>query len=182
MVEALLRRHVDERGLDVGVTSAGLVSGGQPATESTVRVMADHGLDVSGHRSQRLTVDMVRSADLVVAMTREHVREAAVLDPESFPRCFTLKELVRRARAGGPRTAVEPFEPWLARLHAGRTPSMHLGSDGADDIADPMGQRMAVYERTADELVELVDDLVELVWGPAGNDSAPTEPSRLAST
>jgi protein-tyrosine phosphatase len=182
MVEALLRRHIDERGVGAQVASAGLVTENQPATDSAARVMADHGLDLEGHRSRRLTPDLVRSADLVLAMTREHVREAAVLVPECFERCFTLKELVRRGRAVGRRSADEPVDLWLARVHAGRTPTMHLGADPGDDVADPMGHRMAVYERTADELAELVDQLADLLWDPPHPGTATTDPSQLAAT
>jgi protein-tyrosine phosphatase len=180
MVEALLGRHVAERGIQAHVSSAGLLSDGQPAAEATERVMVDHGLDLTGHRTRRLTRELVAGADLVLAMAREHVREAAVLEPTAFGRTFTLKELVRRGRAIGPRPSGETTAAWLARVHAGRTPSLHLGASPDDDVPDPIGHRMAVHERTADELVELTDALVELLWSADAGDRS-GDPSRLAA-
>jgi protein-tyrosine-phosphatase len=164
MAEALLRHRLTERGVTARVSSAGIAAEGRPASASATEVMAEFGLDIRGHRSSLLTAERVASADLILAMAREHVREAVVLVPDAFGRTFTLKELVRLGRERGPRAASESLSSWLARMHEGRTPLAHLGSSPDDDVADPIGQRMAVYERTADELVELTDALVELVW------------------
>lgn len=168
MAEALLRRQVAERGIDLGVSSAGTTADGYPASEPAVRVMHDLGLDISGHRSRVISPELVGDADLIIAMAREHVREVVVLDPPTFARTFTLKELVRRGNELGARTGAEPLASWLGRLQSGRTPSMHLGSSATDDIADPMGQRMAVYERTADEISELTEALCDLLWADLG--------------
>lgn len=164
MAEGFLRHRLAERGIAARVSSAGVVGAGRPASESAVKAMIDHGIDIGDHRSRLIDPSMVRAADLVVGMAREHVREAVVLEPPAFPRTFTLKELVRRGRAVGPRAGSEPLPVWLARVHAGREPALHLGSSAEDDVADPLGQRLAVFERTADELAELVDDLVALAW------------------
>lgn len=164
MAEGFLHRRLAERGVDAHVSSAGVVAAGRPASESAVKAMVDHGIDIGDHRSRVIDPAMVAAADLVVGMAREHVREAVVLVPGAFPRTFTLKELVRRGRAVGPRAGSEPVAAWLARVHQGREPSMHLGSSPEDDVADPLGQRLAVYERTSDELAELVDEMVALMW------------------
>src|SRR4051794_7487323 len=100
MAEALLRARLDTRGAaGVRVHSAGLLKGGMPATSNAREVVA--GLDA--HVSRQLTGAMIDDADLVIAMTRDHLREAVVLRPDAFRRTFTLKELVRRARRVGPR-------------------------------------------------------------------------------
>ncbi len=49
-------------------------------------------------------------------MSREHVREAAVLDPEVLDRTFTLKELARMVAASARGSAEEAFAAWLARV------------------------------------------------------------------
>jgi protein-tyrosine phosphatase len=164
MAEGFLRRRLAERGIDAHVSSAGVVAEGRPASESAVKAMIDHGIDIGDHRSRVIDPEMVARADLVVGMAREHVREAVVLVPPAFPRTFTLKELVRRGRAVGPRAASEDPGAWIARVHQGREPTMHLGSSPDDDVADPLGHRLAVFERTSDELAELVDELVGLLW------------------
>lgn len=165
MAEALLRRRLDQRGVDARVSSAGTVVEGRPATSTAVEVMAARGIDISGHRSRVLTPALLAGSDLVIVMARLHVREAAVLRPESFPRIYTFKELVRRATNEGAHHVGQPLDPWLARLHDGRRPADFLGTSAVDDVADPIGEPRPVYEQTADELVELTDTLVPLVWG-----------------
>ena len=86
MAEVLLRRHLERAGVDATVSSAGLHGGGVPATDHGQAAMADRGLDLSAHRSRELDDDMLRQADLVIAMARVHVREAAVLLPEATAR------------------------------------------------------------------------------------------------
>lgn len=164
MAEALLRRRL----LDVGemprVHSAGLRGDGLEVSRGSVSALAPLGLDVSAHRSRGMTADMLAEADLVIGMAREHVREALVLHPPAWSRTFTLKELVRRAEGVGPRTPGQPFEEWLEKIHAGRNRMDLLDSSPADDVADPIGQSDAVYERTAAELGDLIDRLVRLGW------------------
>ncbi len=80
-------------------------------------------------------------------MAREHVREAVVLASAAFPKVFTLKELVRRGEAIGPRGADESLADWLARAHAGRTSADLMGNSDADDIADPIGMPRSAYQR-----------------------------------
>jgi protein-tyrosine phosphatase len=166
MAEAVLRARFARAGLDVRVTSAGLVSDGVPASRGAVRAMHQRGLDLGAHLSSPLTAERVHSADLIVGMAREHVREAVVLDPSALSRTFTLRELVRRGAVVGPRVD-EPLGPWLDRLGAGRRPGDLLGPDTSDDIPDPIGRSRRVYERTATEIEELVDHFVRLAF-PAG--------------
>jgi protein-tyrosine phosphatase len=129
--------------------------------------MQRRGLDLSAHRSRRLEPPLVVDADLVFAMEREQVREAILAVPEAWSRCFTLRELVRRAAAAGARAPDESLSEWLARVHAGRERSHLLGFDAADDVADPVGGSLDEFEHTATELEALLDQLVALGWGRA---------------
>ena len=164
MAEALLRDRLGARGIEAQVHSAGELAGGVPASAGSVRAMAARGLDLGEHRSRPTTAAMLEGADLVVAMARRHLRAAAAAVPTAFPRTFTLKELVRRAAAAGPRAAGEGLDAWLARLHEGRTVTGLLGEDAADDIADPIGGPDRLYESTAQEIESLVDRFVELAF------------------
>jgi protein-tyrosine phosphatase len=178
MAEAFLRRHFDERAVAGRVSSTGITTEGREASQSAIEVMAERGYDISAHRSSRITPERVEAADLVLGMAREHVREAVVMVPSSLTRTFTLKELVRRAGDLGARGIDEPLERWLARLHAGRDPASLIGASPDDDVADPIGRRVSFYERTADELAELTDALVELMCGTAPD----IDSTRLAAT
>ncbi|HEX7136110.1 MAG TPA: hypothetical protein VF228_26250 [Iamia sp.] len=169
MGEVLLRDRLARAGVEAHVHSAGLVSEGVPASPNGVKVMARRGLDLSGHRSQPLTAEAVAHADLIIGMAREHVREAVVLDDTSLGRTFTLRELARRARRAGPRGigpdgTLEPLDDWLARVSAGRRTAELLGSSTEDDVADPIGLSRRTYERTAQEIEELVDAVVGLAF------------------
>ncbi len=116
---------------------------------------------------------MVGSADLVVGMAREHVRETVIRRPDRYGRVFTLREIVRRGDEAGPRGPDETVDDWLGRLHAGRTPSAHLGASPLDDVADPVGRGPEVYERTAAELDVLVGRLADLLWEPVATIAEP---------
>lgn len=171
MAEVLLRHRLEEAGVaDVAVSSAGLYVGGRPATDHGQLTMADRGLDLSGHVSRQLSRDLLKAADLVVGMAREHVREVAVLDSDALARSFTLKELVRAARSVGPRRPTEEMADWLARAGAGRRPQslLGMGHDPQLDVEDPVGRGRADYEDTAAELDDLLTELVSLAW-PQGD-------------
>ena len=166
MATVLLRRHLAAAGVDATVSSAGLYEGGAPATDHAVATMADRGLDLTGHGSRQVDAGMLLRADLVLAMARLHVREAAVLAPEAVGRIFTLKELARLAAAVGERGEREPFEAWVARIAATRDRSALLGTGHHDelDVADPVGLGREEYERTADLLDGLLLTVVDLAF------------------
>ena len=164
MAEALLRHRLESRSVGAHVHSAGLLEAGRPASAHGVTVLQTMGLDLTGHRSRTMSGELLTSADLVLGMARLHVREAVVFVPSIWPRAFTLKELVRRGTEVGPRTTGQPFDEWLAKCHAGRTHADLLGDTLDDDVDDPIGTARANYERTAAELKDLVDRLVDLAF------------------
>jgi protein-tyrosine-phosphatase len=110
-----------------------------------------------------VTAELVEQADLVIAMAREHVREAVLLVPDAWTKTFTLKELVRRGGEVGGRYD-EPLSAWLLRVHAGRTYASLLGDSDEDDVADPIGSPREFYDRTATELDQLTGQLLDLAF------------------
>jgi protein-tyrosine phosphatase len=170
----LLRARLARHGIEAHVHSAGLLTDGQSASPLSVQVMTSRGLDLSTHRSRRMTRALLLDADLILGMAREHVREAAVFVPEVWPRAFTIKELVRRGEAVGPRQG-EDLDAWLASVHEGRATRDLTGWSDDDDVADPIGEPHAVFERTAAELQDLTDRLVYLMWGSAPAGGEPEE-------
>jgi len=152
------------------VASAGLLGPGNPAAEPGVTVASESGLDLTRHRSRRMSPEALRGADLVLGMASEHVREAVLMVPEVFPRAFTLRDLLHRGQSLGPRKPDEPVAGWLARAHLGRTHRSLLAAPATDDVPDPIGGPRRAYETMLAELTELVDGLVELLW-PAGTDA-----------
>lgn len=167
MAEALLRHRFAELGVDARVASAGLLQSGQPASAHGVDILRGRGIDMTTHRSRAITREILSSADLILAMAREHVREAVVMDPSLWPRTFTLKELVRRGEAAGPRRPGEALSEWLARVGQGRRVADLTGSSPADDVADPIGGPRSAYERLSMELDGLLDRLVAVAFAGA---------------
>ena len=164
MAAALLAARTAEIGVDVRVSSAGVLDAGRPASAHSVDILAARGVDLSAHRSATVTRELLRAADLVVTMAREHVRHAVVLFPEAWPRTFTLKNLVVRGEKAGPRQPEEDVPAWLARVHAGRVRAELMGSSPEDDVADPIGRPRPAYDRMVGELDDLVERLVTLLW------------------
>jgi len=164
MAEEMLRARLAARDVPAVVSSAGTATEGEPAADEVLELLRARGLDGSAHRSRLLDADLLADADLVLAMARRHVRDATLADPAAFPRTFTLKELVRRGDAAGPRASDEDLAAWLERVGDGRQPTRLLGDSPADDVADPVGRRFGVFKKVARELDEQLDRLVDLAW------------------
>ncbi|MCB9846029.1 MAG: Sua5/YciO/YrdC/YwlC family protein [Phycisphaeraceae bacterium] len=79
-------------GIPTEVVSAGVAAGrGSPATPEAIEAVREVGGDLEDHRSRPLTVEMLREADVVYAMTSAHLdavlemdshAEARLLDPD----------------------------------------------------------------------------------------------------
>ena len=172
MAEALLRRHLSSAAVVAEVSSAGLLEEDHPAAPEVVELLLEQGIDYTAHRSRRLTSALIQDSDLVLAMAREHLREAVLLVPNAFGSIFTLRELVRRGEAQPPSSsssslaggAVERVA-WLGALGAERQPRQLLGSSREDDIADPMGGALSEFRRTLAELDDLSSRLAQLLAG-----------------
>lgn len=159
MAQALLQRSLDQVGVVASVESSGTMDWLRPAEPEAVEVMAEMGLDISSHVSRPLSVDQIRSVDLVIGLAREHVRDAALLLPDALPQMFTLKEIVRRSGdVMGPGTS-ESLTSWLSRLAADRTLDSLLGDSVTDDIIDPIGLPVSEYRNTAAEISQLTASL-----------------------
>jgi len=107
---------------------------------------------------------MIQAADLVVGLTREHVRETVVAVPSSFPRTFTLREITRRGSHAGARGAADDLGAWLGRLHDGRLRADLMGDEPDDDVTDPMGGTLDDYRRMLADVAALTRTLCNLAW------------------
>lgn len=162
MAMTLLAHHLGQRGAEARVTSAGTIGWGGPATDHAVEVMAERGLDLSGHTSRRLQASDVRRADLVLGMTRDHVAGVLAHDPDAGYRTFVIGELVRLADAVGPRLDDQAVRQWSSEVARRRRPGRPFGRL-ADEIPDPVGEGLDVYRRTADRLEGLSTAIAELL-------------------
>jgi low molecular weight protein-tyrosine phosphatase len=144
---------------DIPVASAGFVSEGIPAPAGAVQAMNAIGLDLSGHRSRKISGTAVQSAGLIVVMERQHLVDLSCSFPEDWPRAFTFAELLRRVERVGGRRHDEAISDWSSRLNAGRSRSEILGLSLGDDVFDPIGGTSRAYVRARDELGAMVGRL-----------------------
>ncbi|HEY8174334.1 MAG TPA: low molecular weight protein arginine phosphatase [Gemmatimonadaceae bacterium] len=81
IAEAIARKLIIERGLsDVEIVSAGTSAwDGAPASDGALLVGMERALDLSTHRAQTLTRDLVRDADLILAMGPHHLERIEAL-------------------------------------------------------------------------------------------------------
>jgi protein-tyrosine phosphatase len=174
LAEGLLRMVLG--GLDVTVQSAGTAAlVGEPMTEQNQRIAADLGVpDAGQHRARQLTIDQVRAADLVLALTRDHRRQVVELLPKATRYTFTLREFGRLTRAVTPedlrdaqgaassrmRDAVE----FAAQLRGSLVP---LDDPADDDVVDPYRLGDEVYRRSADQLVPALNQTALLLRSSA---------------
>jgi len=97
MAKALLEKALKEKNrLDMEVLSAGIMMlGGLTATEEVKELLAREGIDVSAHRSQRVTRDMIKKSDIILVMEKMHEKRILELVPEAKNRLFLLKEFAK---------------------------------------------------------------------------------------
>ena len=161
MTAALLSAAVETRGLDVLVESAGFLFHDEEATPVVVDIMGERGFDISGHRSRKVTAEIVNAADLIVAMERRHVRDLALLADDAVARIDTLGGLVARLQGVDGESPAER----ISAATAPRVANDMLGR-GTDEIADPFGKSKRVNRQTADRLTELSRVLIDGVFPP----------------
>ncbi len=98
MAEAIARHLIEANGSPAtsdGVTtrvrSAGVSAmPGAPATPETVRALSEVGVHAAAHRSNPLTREMLREADLIFGMTASHLSAILAIDPTAADRAHTL--------------------------------------------------------------------------------------------
>lgn len=98
-----------EAAIDVEIASAGTLGiDGQPAHRQMAAIARERGLDLSSHRSQRVTAELCGWADRIAVMTEDHAADLQRIAPECGDRIVQLGPLV-----GVPRIE-DPTGSWFA--------------------------------------------------------------------
>jgi protein-tyrosine-phosphatase len=147
MAGAILREHVP--GLKV-TTSGTHVIEGMPMSWRTRDAITGLGIPVPDHRSRQATPHELDTADLVIALAREHVLWMRRTHPTAAPRTATLKRLARNLPEG-------PAPLW-ERLAAMRLHEVQLALD--EDVQDPAGGDAPVFVECAQEIAGLLHALI----------------------
>ncbi|WP_026962836.1 low molecular weight protein arginine phosphatase [Alicyclobacillus herbarius] len=106
MAAHLLRQVVEQRGLDWVVESAGLYAlAGSPMNEQAARVLRRRGITDTTHQAQPVDERLVKEADLILTMTRQHAEELCRRHPHACGKVHALPQF-----AGWPELEIaDPF-------------------------------------------------------------------------
>ncbi len=98
LAEAIARKIAIERGLtDLDVASAGTSAWeGASASDGALLVGMEHGLDLSMHRAQLLSRELVAASDVVLAMGPHHLERVEALGGTN---AFTLVNYASHGRS-----------------------------------------------------------------------------------
>jgi protein-tyrosine-phosphatase len=90
LAAAIGARLADERGLALDIASAGTSAWDDaPASDGSLLIGLEHGLDLSGHRARLLTGALVAEADVILAMGPQHVSRTLALGGEGRTHLLT---------------------------------------------------------------------------------------------
>lgn len=132
MAEGILKNMMidkHEEG-EIDVISAGTLGiYGAPATEFAVKVSLEKEVNISEHRSQGLTLDLIEQSDLILCMAEHHKHEIMEVSPESIHKTFLLKEFAE----------TEDYEQ-------------------EPDIEDPIGGDLPIYRACFSEIWTALED------------------------
>ncbi|WP_417508025.1 low molecular weight phosphatase family protein [Microbacterium sp.] len=174
MAEVLLRAKLEPLG--VRVHSAGthaLVDHEmtEPAQELAVELGAT-AYAAADHRARYLIDPMLKDADLILTMAREHRSYAVQLVPGALRRTFTVREFARLAqslstddaRAAAEAAGDDPRERVRAvALAVTGQRGMAAAAPENDDVIDPYRRSRETYELSASQLAPAIDDVERIV-------------------
>ncbi|MDI6857058.1 MAG: low molecular weight protein arginine phosphatase [Dehalococcoidia bacterium] len=113
MAEALFNKAASAAQSNLRAESAGLHAGnGVPATDNACAVMRTLGIDISSHRSRRLTRELMDRADLVLAMSTVQRGRVVASFPDAKGKVRVLGEY-----AGTGVDVDDPFGRTLEAYH-----------------------------------------------------------------
>jgi len=93
MAVGILRALLKEKGVEnIEVTSAGTGAlDGYPATLFAIEAAKYWGVDISQHRARQIDRSIIESADLILAMSPEHVEAILRKEPSAAPKTYLIK-------------------------------------------------------------------------------------------
>lgn len=105
MAEGIFNKIAKERGLDDTAGSAGIFAAeGGSASKNAVDALAETGADISGHKSRRVTPEMLAEYDEILTMTNSHADILKSALPQFGYKIRTLSEAT-----GGGGEISDPF-------------------------------------------------------------------------
>ena len=136
MAEGLLKKILTKKGSSgVEVHSCGIAAApGFGPTASTIEVMKEEGINVSGYQSTVLTKELIDKADIILAMEQIHKMEVIRMTPDAKGKTYLLKEFVKNK----------------------------TGQKGLS-VSDPIGGPPDVYKKVLNTIKDAVEKLAEKI-------------------
>lgn len=147
---------------DVVVSSAGVRAlTGEPVDPAMAALLGEVPDDL---RARQLTPDLVRSAGLVLTLTRDHRRSVVAAVPAAVRRTFTLREFADLATAAA-GTVAGAATPGLALAGLVRVAPQFRGQRATDedDIEDPYRLGPDVFARVLGAIDDAVGALASVL-------------------
>lgn len=128
-------RHETKSDDSIRIGSAGISAfDGQEASQHSVDVMQQEGIDIADHASRMLTADIVAQASHIFGMTRTHRDAVQMMFPEAREKVFVLREFLVGSDA-----------------------------DFDLDVSDPIGGSLEEYQRTRNLIKEALASVSKFV-------------------
>ena len=166
--ELLLSSRLADTG--IRVTSAGtraLV--GEPVHPPMAGLLREAGVDPASFAARDLSPEQLRSADLVLTLTRTHRSAVATVLPAAVRRTFLLLEIAHVAASVAAEGWPEGVAPTAAaRLTALPVLAARYRRPGAAtdlEVPDPYRRPLGEYRRSLAAIRAAVDELVRAVGG-----------------
>jgi protein-tyrosine phosphatase len=170
LAEQLLRAGLaDIPGVTVASAGTGALVG-EPMPGEASALSVRYGGSPDGHRGRDITDSLVRGADLVLGMSREHRRAAVQMHPLANRHAFTLRQFERLVTGVSQEdlgyVSRLPLDDVRARLvEAVELAASRRGLElpeapEDDDIVDPYRRSQSVYDLSAAQLVPAVNATV----------------------
>lgn len=171
MAEAIFKDLAARSGKPLEIRSAGIAAAsGSPISPNAAEALRRRNLELPG-ASTPLSAEEVLWANLILTMTAGHKRAILERYPEALSKTYTLKEYALR---GDPvmddvAEAERLYSEWQVKQLLGEALTdeekarlFELQRTIPDfDIADPFGGPLSLYERTADEIEDILMTLID---------------------
>ena len=168
VAEALLQTRARELGLPISVRSAGSwAQRGNPATSNAILAAREMGLEIEGHQARPLADHLIREADLVLGLAREHRDEILFLVSEAASKTFMLKELAALLEALPPTPVHADRDAAMARIAEADRLRSGTGAPGLGDpdVRDPIGSALFAYRDVAWDIQTAIDSVLTGLFG-----------------
>lgn len=129
MAAAIMNKIAAENDLDIRIESAGVFAEiGQSASENAVKALEKYGIDLSQHRTQPVTDELIEKSDIILTMTEGH---KMLLSQMAKDKVYTLLEFT-----GSDGDITDPYGGDLEEYEECAKEIYDVLVDAAEKIAD----------------------------------------------